>query len=120
MTSRPQIQQNKIENQIFFGDLHVHTTFSQDAFYSAHLWFRGEGVHPPADACNFARFCSSLDFFAITDHAEGLTQEMWKDTITSIKNCDAVSDSGKRFGSLAGWEWTQMASTPEAHYGHKM
>ena len=117
---RPQIQQNKIENQIFFGDLHVHTTFSQDAFLFSLPLVQGEGVHPPADACNFARFCSSLDFFAITDHAEGLTQEMWKDTITSIKNCDAVSDSGKKdLVAFAGWEWTQMASTPEAHYGHK-
>ena len=117
---RPQIQQNKIENQIFFGDLHVHTTFSQDAFLFSLPLVQGEGAHPPADACNFARFCSSLDFFAITDHAEGLTQEMWKDTITSIKNCDAVSDSGKKdLVAFAGWEWTQMASTPEAHYGHK-
>ena len=47
---------------------------------------QGEGAHPPADACNFARFCSSLDFFSITDHAEGLTKEMWEDTIQSITN----------------------------------
>jgi len=29
-------------------------------------------VHPPADACDFARFCSQLDFYALTDHAEAL------------------------------------------------
>ena len=55
---RPQIQQNKIENQIFFGDLHVHTTFSQDAFLFSLPLVQGEGAHPPADPCNFDRFCS--------------------------------------------------------------
>ena len=117
---RPQIDDSASSNQIFFGDLHVHTTFSQDAFLFSLPVIQGEGAHPPADACNFARFCSSLDFFSITDHAEGLTKEMWEDTIKSIKNCDAVSnDDQKDLIAFAGWEWTQMASTPETHYGHK-
>jgi len=117
---RPQIKDSENTNQIFFGDLHVHTTFSQDAFLFSLPVVQGEGAHPPADACNFARFCSSLDFFSITDHAEGLTKEMWEDTIKSIKNCDAVSnDDQKDLIAFAGWEWTQMASTPETHYGHK-
>ena len=117
---RPQIDDSASTNQIFFGDLHVHTTFSQDAFLFSLPVIQGEGAHPPADACNFARFCSSLDFFSITDHAEGLTKEMWEDTIKSIKNCDAVSnDDQKDLIAFAGWEWTQMASTPETHYGHK-
>ena len=34
----------------------------------------------------FARFCSSLDFFSITDHAEGMTKQMWDDSIKSIYN----------------------------------
>ena len=29
---RPQVKDSANTNQIFFGDLHVHTTFSQDAF----------------------------------------------------------------------------------------
>ena len=117
---RPQIDDSANTNQIFFGDLHVHTTFSQDAFLFSLPVIQGEGAHPPADACNFARFCSSLDFFSITDHAEGLTKEMWEDTIKSIRNCDAVSnDDQKDLIAFAGWEWTQMAATPETHYGHK-
>ena len=117
---RPQVDDSRSTNQIFFGDLHVHTTFSQDAFLFSLPVIQGEGAHPPADACNFARFCSSLDFFSITDHAEGLTKEMWEDTIKSIKNCDAVSnDDQKDLIAFVGWEWTQMASTPETHYGHK-
>ena len=95
---RPQLEESVNANQIFFGDLHVHTTFSQDAFLFSLPVIQGEGAHPPADACNFARFCSSLDFFSITDHAEGLTKEMWQDTINSIKNCDNVSnEEGLRY-----------------------
>ena len=117
---RPQVKDSANTNQIFFGDLHVHTTFSQDAFLFSLPVIQGEGAHPPADACNFARFCSSLDFFSITDHAEGLTKEMWQDTVNSIKNCDDVSnDEQKDLIAFAGWEWTQMGPTPENHYGHK-
>ena len=57
------------EKQILFGDLHVHTTFSTDAFLWSLPIYGGEGAHPLADACDYARHCSSLDFWAITDHA---------------------------------------------------
>ena len=36
--------------QILFGDLHVHTTFSADAFIRSLPMLQGEGAHPPADA----------------------------------------------------------------------
>src|SRR5262245_60936794 len=39
--------------QILFGDLHVHTTFSADAFVRSLPMLQGEGAHPPADACDF-------------------------------------------------------------------
>ncbi len=107
--------------QILFGDLHVHTTFSTDAFVMSIPLLGGEGAHPPADACDFARFCSDLDFFALTDHAEGLTPQHWQESKESIRQCNAVAGRGDSPDLVAflGWEWTQVAPTPETHYGHK-
>ncbi len=107
--------------QILFGDLHVHTTFSLDAFWMSLPTVGGEGSHPPADACDFARHCSALDFWSITDHDFSLTPERWRETIDSIRQCNAVAGDSKNPDTVAflGWEWTQVGLTPEAHYGHK-
>ena len=109
------------EKQILFGDLHAHTTFSLDAFYMSLPLATGEGAHPPADACDFARFCSALDFWSINDHAEGLTPAQWQETIDSIRQCNAVGQDPAHPDTVAflGWEWTQAGAVPEQHWGHK-
>jgi hypothetical protein len=107
--------------KILFGDLHVHTTFSFDALLLNLPIANGEGTHPVADACNFARFCSNLDFFAVTDHAEWLTKREWKDSLDSIQNCVQVSDDLDEppLVPFLGWEWTQASVNKDTHYGHK-
>jgi len=109
------------EKQILFGDLHVHTTFSTDAFFRSLPLVAGEGLHPPADACDFARVCSQLDFWSINDHAEAITPERWAETKESIRQCNAVAGEAADPDVVAflGWEWTQVGRTPEDHYGHK-
>ena len=109
------------KKQILFGDFHVHTTFSIDAFFISLPMLQGKGAHPPADACDFARFCSNLDFWSINDHAEGITPQNWEDTKRSIRQCDAVAgdENNKDLVSFLGWEWTQIGLTPQEHYGHK-
>ena len=118
----PNLRISSKSNQtgIYFGDLHVHTTFSQDAFMFSLPMLQGEGAHPPSDACNFARYCSSLDFFSITDHAEAISKDMWDKTINSIRSCEMVNHEGKTdLIAFPGWEWTQMGQRPEVHFGHK-
>ncbi len=107
--------------QILFGDLHVHTTFSIDAFNRSLPFLQGEGAHPPADACDFARYCSDLDFWSINDHAEALTPQHWRETKESIRQCNQVAGdpSDPDVVAFLGWEWTQVGATPEDHFGHK-
>jgi hypothetical protein len=106
---------------ILFGDLHVHTTWSIDAFLYALPVFGGAGAHPPADACDFARHCAGLDFFSLNDHAEALTPERWRREVDSIRECSERAGDPKSpdMVPFMGWEWTQTGPTPETHFGHK-
>jgi hypothetical protein len=107
--------------QVLFGDLHVHTTWSIDALIYSTALLGGEGAHPPADACDYARWCSAVDFFSLNDHAEGLTPARWRETIESVRQCNAVAGDPADPDLVAylGWEWTQVGDTPETHYGHR-
>jgi hypothetical protein len=107
--------------QILFGDLHAHTTFSFDAFMVSLPMLQGEGAHPPADACDFARYCSGLDFWSINDHAEGLTPHQWGEIKRAVRQCQDVAGEPESpdMVSFLGWEWTQRGTTPDTHYGHK-
>ena len=109
------------DGQIVFGDLHVHTGFSNDAFLLGLPGMVGEGASTVSDACDFARFCSALDFFSINDHAEASTPRKWRETIDAIRQCDAVARAGDApdLVPFLGWEWTQMGTSRENHFGHR-
>ena len=108
-------------DQILFGDLHVHTTYSADAFQFSLPIMGGKGVHPVADACDFARYCSALDFWSITDHAETVTPLRWKRTKDAIRSCQKIAGDGPNpdLISFLGYEWTQVGRLPTEHFGHK-
>jgi hypothetical protein len=74
--------------RIYFGDLHSHSGLS-------------DGRGTPSDAFKTAR-ANGLDFFALTDHAEALTDEEWLDMLAQA---DAATIEGAFIG-LWGFEWT--------------
>ncbi len=110
--------------QILFGDTHVHTTNSSDAFmFSLPLMHGAQGAFPPGYACDYARFVSQLDFYFLTDHSESYTPERWHDAIESVNKCNQVSivDDGTHYQdtyAFMGYEWTQVGTVKEEHYGH--
>ena len=106
---------------ILFGDLHVHTTYSFDAFLYSLPLVNGEGAHPAADACDFARYCAALDFYALTDHAENLTPAHWLAEKESVRQCNARAGdpADPDLVVFTGFEWTQVGLTPKDHFGHK-
>lgn len=108
--------------QILFGDLHNHTNYSLDAYLFSTGLVKDSGVVTPADACDFARYCSSLDFWSINDHAESLTPRVWADTLDVIRQCNANAGdpANPDMVAFAGWEWSQSDFDDiPSHYGHK-
>jgi hypothetical protein len=108
--------------QILFGDLHTHTNYSLDAYVFSSNLVKGGGVMTPADACDFARYCSALDFWSINDHAESLTPRVWADTVASTRLCNAMAgpQDNPDMVSFLGWEWSNNNRDDiPSHYGHK-
>lgn len=109
------------QKDILFGDLHVHTSFSPDALMTAMPYVGGKGSVPPSAACDYARYCSALDFWSVNDHAEGITPARWQQTKDIVRACNAVSGDPLNPDTVAllGWEWSQVNTDPAKHYGHK-
>jgi hypothetical protein len=72
-TSRKPIE-TPAERKAYFGDLHVHTTYSLDAYgfgtlatpYDAYRYAKGEAIaHPTGFKMQLSR---PMDFYAVTDH----------------------------------------------------
>jgi hypothetical protein len=83
------------ERNVYFGDLHVHTTYSFDAFAfgtvatpnDAYRYARGEAIRHPGGFDVQLRM--PLDFYAVTDHAMFLgVAKAAADTSTQISKLD--------------------------------
>jgi len=104
-----------LEN-IYWGDLHVHTSYSVDAFLI--------GMTPGRwadEAGTYALYCGRLDFYAITDHANLITDpDYWEKAIASVRRFNQIGmDNPDENGdpsivAFPGWEWTMNYI-----YGHK-
>jgi len=91
----------------YFGDLHVHTTYSNDAFafgtlatpYDAYRYAKGQPIKHPGGFDVQLR--QSLDFYAVTDHA------------MFLGGVKAAADTTTEFSKLPGLEFLHNLNTPE-------
>ncbi|MFK7732332.1 MAG: DUF3604 domain-containing protein [Pseudomonadales bacterium] len=114
------IQESSTQQQILFGDLHTHSSYSMDAAIFDTSLVKGTGYTTPADACDYARYCSALDFWSPNDHAEGLAPWQWQVTKDAVRQCNAATTpASPDMVTFLGWEWSQGGGGDVTHYGHK-
>lgn len=101
---------------IYWGDFHVHTQFSIDAYVGGMT----QGRYA-REAGQYALYCSKLDFYSVTDHSEMLTErDYWPEAIKAAQAINAIGASRKdsrgdpSIVAFTGWEWTQQGP-----WGHK-
>lgn len=99
---------NAGKRQVFFGDTHIHTTYSFDAFIfgtrttpdDAHAYAKGEAIkHAAGFDVQLER---PLDFISVTDHA------------TYLGMFQAMDDPNSAVGNHPASELLRSASTPLA------
>jgi uncharacterized protein DUF3604 len=83
------VSEKEPDNRIYWGDPHWQTFFT-------------DGIRCPEELYAFARDEAFLDFGAISDHSEGLTDRQW-DYFQAVSN--DYNQTGS-FATLIGQEWT--------------
>lgn len=138
----PEQQPPQERTFVLYGDTHVHTGYSFDAWLSLRDYTEpnstiGELIYERnvREACDYARHCSRIDFMMSSEHSENVDDVLWQRIQEELRDCDqaygpdAVSPTGLApLHVFAGWEWTQgnaaqLAVAPESaspeSYGHK-
>ena len=105
-------------SDIYWGDLHNHSSFSQDA--GQHC--SGATVLGPANALDYARYEAGLDFVALTDHAELRTTDA--DQWNIYLNIAREKNDETAFLVFPGFEYTNTKGLAPLGgstqgYGHK-
>lgn len=77
--------------RLYWGDPHWQTFFS-------------DGIRCPEELYAFARDEAFLDFGALSDHVEAVTDRQWEYMVGVTNDCNAPG----RFATLVGLEWTSM------------
>lgn len=96
------VDQSSPKARLFWGDLHCHSIF-------------GDGIRAPEELQTFARDETFLDFFALTDHTEILSDGQWE----YFKYVSNRFNEPGRFVSFNGGEWTSMSKEfGIGKYGH--
>jgi len=113
-------------NLLLWGDTHVHSSYSQDAYAlgnhsadpdTAYRWAKGlPVVHPITQAK--VQIEKPLDFMIVADHAEALGAHLeldpaaaWSEIIEAAERHYAPCS----FTSFIGWEWTSAADGKNLH-----
>jgi len=104
----------------FYSVICMSTALFLDAFVFS-LAVSAAGGHPRRIACDFARYCSSLDVFSPTDHARYLTPSQWSENKKVRRQCFRREAAGRQEGLIlfTGFEWTRRADPRENYYGHR-
>lgn len=89
--------------QVYFGDLHEHSIFS---------WDSQAGAKSPAAAYSHAKHVAQIDFMAITDHTNGLSESNYQGVRAAAQLYDHPDS---QFVAIAGQELGSLGSTG---YGH--